>query len=153
MYRLTVISDIHGDTGRLERLVPEINASDMVVFCGDGASDYMNVRGRITVPAVCVRGNNDFNTFLDDTVCVDICGVRTLVTHGHRYGVKRGIGVLQEAAINKNCDLVFFGHTHLFCDGEVGGVRMINPGALYSGSYAAVEFDGGEIVCTRHFIR
>lgn len=149
LYRLIVISDIHRDWGRLERLVPMINATDCVVCCGDGVNDFMNARGRICVPTVCVRGNNDFDTFVTDDACVYLNGIKTLVTHGHKYGVKRGTGALLAASIGKGCRLVLFGHTHVFRDESADGVRLINPGALCNGSYAVVEIDGDKITCKK----
>lgn len=149
MYRLIVISDIHRDRERLYALIPVINAADCVVCCGDGVSDFMNVRGSMCVPTVCVRGNNDFGAFVTDDACIDLNGIKTLVTHGHKYGVKRGTDALRAAAEHNGCRIVLFGHTHIFCDRTAGGVRMINPGALCDGSYAEICIDGGKILCKK----
>ena len=47
-------------------------------------------------------------------------------------------------AEKNNCQLVFFGHTHVATDTIMGNVRMINPGAAsgYNPSCAVVETDG-----------
>ena len=78
MVRLIVVSDVHRDTERLERLLPLINTSDYFVFCGDGLNDVMRVRGAITVPMVCVRGNNDFDTCICDSADINVGGTRAL---------------------------------------------------------------------------
>ncbi len=149
MYKLTVISDIHRDIVRLERLIPKMNATDCAVCCGDGAREFLYARGRICVPTVCVRGNNDFDAVLADAACIDFGGVNTFVAHGHKYGVKRGLDALSAAAARGGCKLALFGHTHVFFDGVVNGMRLINPGALCCGSYAVVEIDGDNIDCKR----
>ena len=143
-YRIVVISDTHHDVARLERLLPVINGTDRLVFCGDGVSDIMRIRGRITVPIVCVKGNNDFcfNMQINDIATVAFGSTRAFVTHGHRYGVRQGLAQLLELSILNDYKLVFFGHTHAYTDVTHSGVRFINPGALCNGSYAIVEGSG-----------
>ena len=152
-FRMTVVSDVHGAVERLGRLLREINSGDYFIFCGDGARDVMRVAGEITVPTLCVRGNNDFGSELAETVTENICGIRTLVTHGHRLGVGRGTEVLAEVACANGCTLAFYGHTHIRDDRTVGGVRVINAGALCGGSYASVEIEEGKILCTHKTVR
>ena len=152
MYRLRVVSDIHHDTLRLERLVPIINTSGYFVCCGDGVNDFLRVRGELTVPTVCVRGNNDFYTDIGDEAVITIGETRALVVHGHRHGAKRGVDLLVAAAKSRECGLVFFGHSHCYCDRVVDGVHLINPGALCNGSYAEVIGDGRTFKCKQGFV-
>ena len=152
MVRLIVVSDVHRDTERLERLLPLINTSDYFVFCGDGLNDVMRVRGAITVPMVCVRGNNDFDTCICDSADINVGGTRAFVAHGHRYGVRQGTDGVLAAALSRECSLAFFGHTHICCDRTECGVHMINPGALCDGYYAEVIGDGTTFKCKHEFI-
>lgn len=147
--RIVVVSDTHRDIARLERLLPVINGANRLVFCGDGVMDIMRVRGGITVPIVCVKGNNDLFSSVDieDVASIMLCGVKTLITHGHRYGVRQGVAQLLFFADANDGKLVLFGHTHCYCDIVRDGVRFINPGALCNGSYAVIEYDGKEITC------
>lgn len=147
--KLTVVSDIHYDGGRLERLLPIINSSDGCIFCGDGAAEFTRVWGGIVVPTVCVRGNNDFYCNWGDDAAVEIGGKKIFVTHGHRLGVKRGLSALACAAKDRGCDVAIFGHTHAFCDTSLHGVRMINAGALCNGSYATVTIADCDVECKR----
>ena len=69
-------------------------------------------------------------------------GHRILLTHGHRYGVKNGLGGLLNRAAQEGADIVLFGHTHqpmteTVPSGTVlGGVtidrpiRLFNPGSI-----------------------
>lgn len=153
LYKLVVISDTHGDVARLERLLPVINSADYLIFCGDGIRDVMRIRGLITVPIVCVKGNCDIGTDITELATTKLGDTRTLITHGHRFGVKQSLNLLFGEAIQKHCNLVFFGHTHTFCDRTGNGVRLINPGALCNGSYALVAGDGINFACTQGFIQ
>ena len=153
-HKLVVISDTHGDTQRLERLLPIINSSNYLVFCGDGLMDVMYMRGRITVPLVCVKGNNDLglNVDISDMATVAFGSTRALVTHGHRHAVYYGLMNLYNAAAMQNARLVFFGHTHQYYDGVHGGIHFINPGALCNGSYAIVEGDGTSLTAKPRYV-
>ncbi|MDE6200807.1 MAG: YfcE family phosphodiesterase [Clostridiales bacterium] len=154
LYKLVVISDTHHDMARLEQLLPIINSADYLVFCGDGVSDVLWLRGRITVPIVCVKGNNDIglNVQITDLASVAFGKTKALVTHGHKFGVRQGVGKVLGMAIMKDCKLVFFGHTHRYMDFLQGGVHFINPGALCNGSYALVAGDGKQFVSKQCFI-
>lgn len=152
LYKLVAVSDTHHDTARLERLLPVINSATYMIFCGDGINDIMRIRGRITVPIVCVRGNNDFGSDITELATMRFGDTRVLITHGHRLGVRHGLDMLMSEAIAKRCELVFFGHTHAFFDREVNGIHFINPGALCCGSYAIVVGDGVDFTCSRQTI-
>ena len=151
-YTIIVFSDVHFDSEKLERLLPIMNSADYVVFCGDGMNNFERVSGRITVPTVCARGNNDFFSHISENSTFAIGNTRIFVTHGHRYGVRNSVEFLAEAAANNNCTLAFFGHTHVFFDKTIGGVHVINPGALCNGSYAVVTGGDNGFICRQCFI-
>ena len=153
-YKLVVVSDSHGDTARLERLLPVINSADRLVFCGDGATDVLWLSGRITAPIVCVKGNNDFwlKDRITDIATFAIGASRALVVHGHRHNVRQSLSLLLEIAMLKDYKLVFFGHTHKYADAVYDGIHFINPGALCEGSYAIVTGDGNNFVVENRFI-
>ena len=73
------------------------------------------------------------------------------MTHGHRYGVHYGREQLAEAALQKGAKLALYGHTHIFRDEEIDGVRLINPGSPTlprgggSPSYAVLDLTSGEL--------
>lgn len=151
-YKIVVFSDSHHSTIKLEKLLPIINSADYMVFCGDGANDIMRVHGRIAVPAVCVKGNNDFASNFTELAFTQFGETKALVTHGHKYDVRRSLDMLCGMADMHDCRLVFFGHTHTYCDRIDRGIHLINPGALCNGSYAIVEGDGVNFVSKQCFI-
>ena len=66
---------------------------------------------------------------------VEVGGKRIAFTHGH-------LAHLMEQAMADGVDYVLHGHTHEVRDERVGGVRIINPGALFRASrYTAALLD------------
>lgn len=149
IYKLVVISDLHHGADNLVRIIPIINSSDYLIFCGDGLNDLLLFRDEILVPIVCVKGNTDQNTSMAEMASIVLGESRVFVTHGHRQNVRQGLGGLLNAAKLKCCQIVFFGHTHAYCDYIYDGVHFVNPGALCEGSYAMVVGDGRNITSKR----
>jgi len=152
IYKLVILSDIHHDVIRLQKLLPLINASDYTVFCGDGFNDLLALRPQITAQLVCVRGNTDHGVNIAEMASFTLGSTRALVTHGYKENAKQGISGIVNAAKFKNCSLAFFGHTHKFYDNIIDGVHLVNPGALQSGSYAVMLGDGEQFSCTQKTI-
>ncbi|MCH5351485.1 MAG: YfcE family phosphodiesterase [Clostridiales bacterium] len=145
-YKIIVISDIHYGSDNLVRIIPLINEANYLIFCGDGLRELMLFRDEIKVPMVCVKGNGDYNTNIAENASIVLGQSRAFVTHGHRQSVRKNISLLLDAARLKECQLVFFGHTHVYYDYIVKGIHFINPGALCEGSYALVTGDGQNFV-------
>ena len=125
MKSIFVFSDSHGHP-----LPPHIAAiaeeSDLVFFLGDGAQSvgdlalHKNFYG--------VRGNCD-SLPLPEELVVEEEGVKMLLTHGHKYGVKNDLLSLSLHAEELRCRLAFFGHTHLPVIEETPGLTLVNPGS------------------------
>ena len=54
---------------------------------------------------------------------------RILLIHGDGYTY--AVSGLANKAIQENCDVIMFGHTHEFFDEEYKGIRLINPGSCF----------------------
>ncbi|MBQ9781347.1 MAG: metallophosphoesterase family protein [Clostridia bacterium] len=111
---ILIISDTHGKGDLAERAVA-LTRPHLTIFCGDGLRD-LAFRPAL-LPLYAVRGNCDYFTVPDigeteETLTLTIDGLKLLITHGHRYGVKSGLGALITKAIQENTDAVIFGHTH-----------------------------------------
>jgi predicted phosphodiesterase len=68
-------------------------------------------------------------------------GVRILLTHGHAYGVKGGLGTAIAHAARRDADVLIFGHTHIPLELHVSPdsdcgftvnrpLTVFNPGSL-----------------------
>ncbi len=151
--KLVVLSDVHHDIDKVRKIMPIINSADCLVFCGDGLNEMMSIRGEITVPMACAKGNNDWHTPIVEMSSITLGETRALIVHGHKQDVRRGVGGLVAAAKMKNCQLVFFGHTHLPYDAVYDGIHLINPGAISgAGSYALVVGDGKNFTCKHEIV-
>lgn len=128
-----VFSDVHGDVASLLKLKSLADKHDGVLFAGDGLSGLKNFTEK---ELYAVGGNCDFGGPPEIVTTLD--GVRILLTHGHRYGVKTSLLSLSLRARELNCPIAIFGHTHEpFCAYE-NGVMLLNPGA--SSGYGAKTY-------------
>ena len=155
--KILVASDSHGDRLSLLTVLERCeHRMDMFVFLGDGVRDAeyaLSLYPR--VPRVIVRGNCDMFADADEypeEALFEADGVSFLAVHGHRLGVKGGLGSAAKYAHGKGADVLLYGHTHRSDDTAIGtgngDLRAINPGSIgRGGTFALVETVGGKIVC------
>lgn len=147
MKKLLVLSDSHGCSDLL-CLAAKFASPDIIIHLGDVTEDSMYLAEYcFHLPVIRLRGNCDYGADLPQfyTDCVE--GVNIFACHGHQYHVKYGLTALSYASIERNARLCLFGHTHVRCLEEQGGVLLLNPGAC-SGtvpSCALVSLDRGGI--------
>ena len=111
---ILIVSDSHGKSDLIEQAA-KLTRPHLMLFCGDGLRD-LDCSGCIC-PVYAVRGNCDcfYVPHMGDTdeiLTMTLDGVKLLITHGHRFGVKSGLGALISKAVAENADAVIFGHTH-----------------------------------------
>jgi hypothetical protein len=133
-YKILVVSDSHGMNKGVRQAV-ELENPDMLIHCGDVQgfeTDIERIAGAPRVPCVFVKGNNDWDSRNPYTRTFKLKGHKFLITHGHTHGVYTNAGVqnLIYLAMENECDIVCFGHTHAVYDEEVSGVRLLNPGSI-----------------------
>lgn len=125
--KILVFSDSHG------RLSPMLEAIERerprrVFFLGDNYRDGQALADVYPdVPMELVRGNCDWDRAPEELI-VEAGGVKFLLAHGHRYGVKSGTDRLARAARDKGVDVACFGHTHDALNMPDRGVWLFNPG-------------------------
>jgi len=141
------MSDSHGSVSNIFDAI-EIEAPDVVLHLGDYAFDC-NDAG-LMFPDVMlrsVRGNSDRRSpGLDiDEFLMD--NKRFFITHGHLFGVKISKISIAKEAVNRNADVVLFGHTHNPFYSYNDGIILLNPGSIGSGGkmYAVLELENGEV--------
>ncbi len=155
-----IFSDIHGNFDAADEILNrQITPPDAVLFLGDGARDISLLRESFSHLAfVGVRGNCDFfgaDEFPDERV-EELGGLRVLMLHGHTRGAKGGVGSLIKAALEKDADIVLFGHTHApvelyYSPEELSSICkrekplwMFNPGAMRNGEFGALSIRDDE---------
>lgn len=161
---ILIISDSHGRRDLVREVIDRTHP-DAILFAGDGLRDLPDVDPSCEVYAV--RGNCDFVTFADpvDGECPEetlvlLGGIRILLVHGHRYGVKSGLGAAIARAAARQADVLVFGHTHTpveLCirpdaDSSYGTslekpLWVFNPGSLgYERSFGTLTIRNGQIL-------
>ena len=122
--KIIVVSDNHGKRKWIDKIKQAHKDAYCFIHCGDTELHSNEMLG-----FVCVRGNNDFYDYPDFKI-VDIGKHKIFVTHGHRMMLFMDRSVLVSKAKEYGCDIVCFGHTHIFEYQIVDGVHVINPGSI-----------------------
>ncbi len=125
--KILVFSDSHGRLGPMVDAI-EQERPQRVFFLGDNYRDGQALMDAYPgLPMELVRGNCDWDKAPDELI-VEAGGVKFLLAHGHRYGVKSGTDQLARSAKDKGVDVACFGHTHDALNMPDGGVWLFNPG-------------------------
>ena len=130
MKKIIVISDTHGSTKSIEKLMPLIAENDYLIHLGDGAADLRQVWKEYPDKIYQCHGNCDYASPTPDEGILEIEYLKIFYCHGDRYGVKSGISHLAYEAKKRGCDIALYGHTHTAQITEIDGVTLINPGSL-----------------------
>ena len=141
-----VCSDNHGNAKVLSQILRDHPKAQAFIHCGD--SEMSN---EAMAPFVAVTGNNDYYYKFPETLVTQVGDIRILILHGHTMPYGSRVKSMVALAKEKNCSVVCTGHTHVFMNEVIDGVRVINPGSLFynrDGSapcYCSVEFEGDTI--------
>ena len=156
--KILVFSDSHSALSFM-RLCMEAVKPDAVIHLGDYYDDGQVIREEYPrVPVYQVPGNCDrYRTpdYVPEILIRPVCGVDMYMTHGHRHGVKMGIGALVRDARACKCKIALYGHTHIQdCHQEADGLWVLNPGAASTGGSAGlIEIRDKKITACRVFDR
>ena len=128
--KILVVSDAHGHTKNLERVLEKVGDIDLFIHCGDleGGEDY--IRALVDVPCYMVAGNNDWFSDLQREMEISVDDYRIWITHGNNYGASMGPERLLEEAAARNVDVVMYGHTHRPLIEYQDNIVIVNPGSL-----------------------
>ena len=163
---LLLLSDSHGRADRVAEAIRRVRP-DGILFAGDGLRDLTYCD--IPCPLWAVRGNCDWMTSPliigganfqpEDEESIMVEGIRILLTHGHKYGVKGGLGTAIARAAGNEADVLVFGHTHVplelhlspdtACAFTVNRpLTVFNPGSLgdRTPSFGTLTIRGGQVL-------
>ena len=153
--KILVLSDSHAAL-RFMRQCIEWAKPNAVVHLGDYFDDgqamqevYPNLNFYL-VPGNCDKYRNVL--WAPETLVERVCGIRLFMTHGHRHGVKSGVGALLQDAGKTQAQAVLFGHTHSpVCYQTEAGMWVMNPGSCgYDGGSAGlITVENGKITDCR----
>ena len=145
MLKICLCSDNHGNMESIRKILTDNPACDYYFHCGDSLVTEKEIS-----PFASVEGNNDWDSDFPKTRKIQLMDHTIFIFHGTGYTYSQKL--MLERAKEEKADVVFFGHTHMFCDTTISNVRFINPGStlynrdLTSPSYARVYLnDDGSI--------
>ena len=131
--KVLVISDTHGRTKYLEKILPMVQPLDQLLHLGDVGNDVDYIEVIAECPCCFVAGNNDYYSDLPRERLIKLNGVSIFMTHGHYHYVNARKDFIKSAAIQRGADIALFGHTHVpYCAVEQG-ILLLNPGS--AGNY------------------
>lgn len=131
MRRVLIVSDSHGNNDNVREAIKKAGKIDLMIHLGDVGRDYLEVEIMSGVPTYIVAGNNDYGRGLRDMCIIYIGEHRCLLTHGHRQHVHFGVDRLRYLALENECDIAMYGHTHVpFLEEAPEDVTILNPGSI-----------------------
>lgn len=137
---LAIVSDTHMNLYNVKKVLKDIEKADVLIHLGDNVEDavYMSqyFRGR----TIYVGGNCDYGIKAKSEVIEELGGIKFLIAHGHKYGVKGGLENLKSKALKEGIQVVLYGHTHISSLKFDGGIWFINPGSLSCGRDGAESY-------------
>lgn len=145
--KILIVTDSHGYINDLFDII-EKEAPQTIIWTGDYSSDgeecsfaFPNIKFHI------IRGNCDmFDKNFSDNEIFEVEGKKIFITHGHLYGVKENMNLLEKYAESIDANIVCFGHTHISYYKEVNNIKYFNPGALKDGRYGILELTNEHII-------
>lgn len=134
MLRILIMSDSHGRNENVELAIAqvreEIGEFQMLIHLGD-VGDAREIESMAGVPCYIVRGNTDYDAKLLNANVIEAGGHRIFATHGHLYQVDTRLDLLRFAALENDCDIAMYGHTHVpYLEEAPDDVTILNPGSI-----------------------
>lgn len=134
MLRILIMSDSHGRNENVELAIAqvreEIGEFQMLIHLGD-VGDAREIQSLAGVPCYIVRGNTDYDAKLLNANVIEAGGHRIFATHGHLYQVDTRLDLLRFAALENDCDIAMYGHTHVpYLEEAPDDVTILNPGSI-----------------------
>ena len=134
MLRILIMSDSHGRNENVELAIAqvreEIGEFQMLIHLGD-VGDARELESLAGVPCYIVRGNTDYDAKLLNANVIEAGGHRIFATHVHLYQVDMRLDLLRFAALENNCDIAMYGHTHVpYLEEDPDDITILNPGSI-----------------------
>lgn len=126
---VAIVSDTHRNNFYINKVKDVIQKAEVLIHLGDNTVDCDFLNKNFKGMVYGVSGNCDYFTQYSVEEIIEIEDKKILITHGHEYGVKYGLGGLIKRATELNVDAALFGHTHEAIIEEYENIKFINPGS------------------------
>jgi putative phosphoesterase len=137
--KIAMISDSHDNIWKLEKAMPFLSQTDVILHCGDLISPFMIkrlVKDLEKIPVHIVWGNNDGDKALlsklaQESGSITIHGdFASLEFGGKKIAINHYPEIARREAESGKYDLVCYGHDHTAYHEKIGETLLLNPGEL-----------------------
>lgn len=126
--KILLLSDSHQSS-----IAFDFSKYDFIIHCGDYGTSLDTLKEN---QILYVRGNCD--TIGPEALELKFASKKIFVTHGHLENVKFTLNRLLYKALEKNCQVCMFGHTHQQVCFIEEDILFLNPGS-YPESYIEID--------------
>lgn len=150
--KIGVMSDSHGNLKAVKQAIEEMGPVDVIIHLGDYMEDALYLRTITNVPIHILKGNLDSHANEGSmTLETTLGGFKFFACHGHQHDVKNDLHCIYYAGLEKNAEVILYGHTHFAYIEDDGRVLIMNPGSVGAPkmgdpkSYGLITIDDGDI--------
>lgn len=129
--RIIVVSDTHRRFQEFYDIITKHRQeAALFIHLGDGQREVDDILELFPdLNLHCVRGNCDYGSILPEVEVVSAGNERILCTHGHNFFVKSTLEPLKKFALQNNCRIALYGHSHKSDTHYEDGIYFMNPGS------------------------
>lgn len=139
--KILITADIHNGLNTLKN----IKAHHTFDYHLDAGDSLLPLHVLDSEGIISVRGNSDLFSKLPLERLLEIDGMKILLIHGHKQGVKYSLDTLIKLAKEKHVDICIYGHTHIQSMVTTDGIIYLNPGALSNKTQNYAIYENGKI--------
>lgn len=150
--KIGVVGDSHGNLNALKKAVKQMGAVDVIFHLGDYVEDGLYLKTLTDAPVHIIKGNMDQHAENGSSIITTtIGGFKFFACHGHQYGVKNDLNNVYHAGLEKNAEVILFGHSHKAFLQDDGQILIMNPGSVGAPrmgdpeSYGIITIENGDI--------
>lgn len=151
--KILVFSDVHRDKNTLLGILNHHQDAEYKISLGDSE---LKTKFLESYDIIAIKGNYPFDAGFANEHHMVLSGYSFWFVHGHKHNVRSGIERLYEQAMDKQVNVVLYGHTHVADCKVVKNIVIANPGAVNKprmqteASYLLLHFEEGKINMAWH---
>lgn len=136
---VAILSDIHDHIWNLEKTISQLQGKvEVAIFCGDMTAPFTSgILSQLDIPTYACLGNNDedhigllkkagpkfvWKYLSEEFGKVELGGKKIAFCHYPKLA--------ELLAKTGDFDAIFYGHTHLVDDRQIGNTLLVNPGPI-----------------------
>lgn len=128
--KILVMSDTHGHRVNIQKALQKFCDADCIIHLGDFVKDAEYIKKLTDKKVYSLKGNCDISDSAVQELTLTVDEKKILALHGHQQSVKTSLLTLGLYAVQRQADLVLFGHTHIPVEELYESVILYNPGSL-----------------------